>query len=137
VSIKDCVGWALLQQALIMYSRRQDLWGSTNLVASTVIELDDSPLCLTDVHCDSVGPPTDAHQGITRKICTRVWWAQLDSLIVIVNCGHSWFLHGSCVSCCQVISLVRSILIRISVTISDMGEACSLCSNVVMELHYC
>jgi hypothetical protein len=83
------------------------------------------------------GPPTDAHQGIARKTCTRVWWARLDSLIVVMNCGHSWCLRGSCVSCCQVISLARCILILISMTPSDMGQAYSLCSNIVMELHYC
>jgi hypothetical protein len=72
VSIKDCVGWALLQQSLIMYWCIHDLWGPTNLVASTVVELDDTPLCLMDVHWDSVGPPTDAHRGIVRKTCTSV-----------------------------------------------------------------
>jgi hypothetical protein len=55
VSIKDCVSWATLQQALIMYWRTQNLWGPGNLVASTVTELDDTPLCLTDVHWDNTG----------------------------------------------------------------------------------
>jgi hypothetical protein len=55
VSIKDRVGWALLQQALIMYWHILDLWGPTNIVASMVTELDDTPLCLMDVHWDSVG----------------------------------------------------------------------------------
>jgi hypothetical protein len=50
VSIKDRIGWALLQQALIMYWRIQDLWGPINLVALMVVELDDTPLCLADVH---------------------------------------------------------------------------------------
>jgi hypothetical protein len=36
-------------------------------------------------------------------------------------------LHDSCVLCCHVISLARCILIRISMTPSNMGEACSLC----------
>jgi hypothetical protein len=40
------------------------------------------------------------------------------------------------VSCCQVLSLVRSLLIQISVTPSDMGEACSLCINVEVIYHY-
>jgi hypothetical protein len=44
VSIKDHVGWVLLQQALIMYRCIRDLWGPANLVASTVAELDDTPL---------------------------------------------------------------------------------------------
>jgi hypothetical protein len=38
-----------------MYRHIQDLWGPANLVASTVTELDDTPLYLTDVHWDSVG----------------------------------------------------------------------------------
>jgi hypothetical protein len=38
-----------------MYWHIQDLLGPTNLVASTVTELDDTPLYLTDVHWDSVG----------------------------------------------------------------------------------
>jgi hypothetical protein len=42
VLTKDRVGWALLQQALIMYWRIHDLWGPTNLVALTVTELDDT-----------------------------------------------------------------------------------------------
>jgi hypothetical protein len=50
VSIQDRVGWALLQQALIMYWRIQDLWGHINLVALMVVELDDTALCLADVH---------------------------------------------------------------------------------------
>jgi hypothetical protein len=54
VSIKHRVSWALLQQALIMYWRIQDLWGPTNLVASTVVELDDTLPLFTDVQWDSV-----------------------------------------------------------------------------------
>jgi hypothetical protein len=42
VLIKDFVGWTLLQQALIMYWHIQDLCGPINLVASMVIELDDT-----------------------------------------------------------------------------------------------
>jgi hypothetical protein len=49
VSIKDRVGCSLLQQALIMYWHIYDLWGLTNLVASMVIELDDTLPRFTDV----------------------------------------------------------------------------------------
>jgi hypothetical protein len=42
MSIKDHIGCALLQQALIMYWDIWDLLGPTNLVASTVVELDDT-----------------------------------------------------------------------------------------------
>jgi hypothetical protein len=45
-------------------------------------------------------------------------------------------MRDSRVSCCHVISHAMCILIQISATPSDMGETCSLCSNVVMELHY-
>jgi hypothetical protein len=36
----------------------------------------------------------------------------------------------------RLFPLQGCILIRISVTPLDMGDACSLCSNIVMELHY-
>jgi hypothetical protein len=99
-----------------------------NVVASTVAELDNTPLYFTDDIGTVWGPPTDAWWGIAWKTCTRIWWARLDSLIVIVNCGHSYCLHGSCVSCCQVISLAWWLLIRISTIPSDMSDACSLLS---------
>jgi hypothetical protein len=54
MSIKDRVSWALLQQVLIMYWRIRDLWGPTNLVASTITELDDTLPRFTDVQWDSV-----------------------------------------------------------------------------------
>jgi hypothetical protein len=68
---------------------------------------------------------------------TRVWWAQLNFFIVITKCGHSCYLRGSRVSCCQVDTLHGYIiLIRIFTTPSDMGEACSLCSNVEVIYHH-
>jgi hypothetical protein len=54
VSIKDRIGWALLQQALITYWRIWDLWAPANLVPSTVAELDDTLPHFTDVQWDSV-----------------------------------------------------------------------------------
>jgi hypothetical protein len=119
-----------------MYWRKQDLWDPVNLVALMIAELNDTPPYLTDVIGIVCGPATDARRGIAWNTCTRVRWARVDSLIVIVNCGHLWSLCDSRVSCCQVISLARCVLIQISTTPSDMGEACSLCSNVVMKLHY-
>jgi hypothetical protein len=53
-----------------------------------------------------------------------------DSLIVTAKGDHSCCLRGSRVSCCQVISLARCILIQISTTPSNMGEGCSLSPNV-------
>jgi hypothetical protein len=44
---------------------------------------------------DSVGPLTDARQGIAWKTYTRVRWARLDSLKVVVNCGHTWCFRDS------------------------------------------
>jgi hypothetical protein len=38
---------------------------------------------------------------------TRVSWARLDSLIVVVNYCHFWCIRGPHVSYCQVISLAR------------------------------
>jgi hypothetical protein len=90
---------------------------------------------LTDVHWDSVWA---THGGPTRLYHERhaIGWGrtQPDSLIVNAKGGHSWCLHGLRVSCCQVISLARCIFIQISTTPSDMGEACSLCSNTVRNL---
>jgi hypothetical protein len=66
-----------------------------------------------------------------------VWWAQLNSLIVIVKGGHSCCLRDSRVSCCQIDTLQCYIIfIRISATPSDMGEACSLCLNVEVLYHH-
>jgi hypothetical protein len=68
---------------------------------------------------------------------TRVWWARLNSLIVITKGGNSCCLRDSRVSCCQVDTLQGYIiLIRISVTPSDMGEACSQCSTVEVLYHH-
>jgi hypothetical protein len=44
-----------VDQAFFMYWCIRDLWVPANLVASTVVELDSTPQCLTDVHWDSVG----------------------------------------------------------------------------------
>jgi hypothetical protein len=101
LSIDHLARWA----RLIMYWRIQDLWGPANLVASLVAELDDTPPYFTSDIGIVWGPPMDVCQGIAWKTCTRVRWARLNSLIVIVNYGHSWCLCGSCVSCCQVVTL--------------------------------
>jgi hypothetical protein len=54
VSSKDRVGWGLLKQELIMYWRIRDLWGPTNIVASTDTELDDTLPRFMDVQWDSM-----------------------------------------------------------------------------------
>jgi hypothetical protein len=43
----------------VVYWHIRDLWGPTNLVASTVTELDDTPLYFTDDIRIVFGPPTD------------------------------------------------------------------------------
>jgi hypothetical protein len=51
------------------------------------------------------GPPTDARRAIMWKTCIGVRWARLDSLIVVVNCGHLCGFRDSRVSCYQVVTL--------------------------------
>jgi hypothetical protein len=58
--IMDHVGWAPLQQELIMYWRIHDLWGPANLVASTVTELYMGEVC-------SLRP--DIEMGTTLWLC--------------------------------------------------------------------
>jgi hypothetical protein len=101
--------------------------GSQKLSSSTVTELDDNLPCFMDDRRDSV----QATQGLPIEVFTwkmALGWGRTrpDSLIVTVKGGHSCCLCGPCVSYCQVISIARWLLIRISATPSDMGEACSL-----------
>jgi hypothetical protein len=56
------------------------------------------------------------------KTCTRVRWPRLDSLIFIVNYGHSWCLHDSHVSYCPVFPLQGCNLVRISVALSKLSD---------------
>jgi hypothetical protein len=120
----------------VVYWRIQNLWGLANLVALTVTELDDTPLHFMDDIGIVFGPPTDylkrfsrekRHQGMVSP--GRLFDSQYER-------GHSWCMCGSRLSYCQVISLTRWLLIRIFVTPSDMGEACSLCTNVEVLYHY-
>jgi hypothetical protein len=68
---------------------------------------------------------------------TRVRWVRLNSLIIIAKGDHSYCLRGSRVSYCQVDTLQGYIiLIRISATPSNIGEACSLCSNIEVIYHH-
>jgi hypothetical protein len=110
-----------------MYWLIRDLWGPANLVASTVAELDNTLLYFTDDIGIVFGPTTDYPRGFRVEDGTRIRWARLDFLIVITKGDHSCCLRGSCVSYCLV-TLQGLILIRISATHSDMGDACSLLS---------
>jgi hypothetical protein len=57
--IKDTVGWALLQQALIMYWHIWSIWNPASLVALTVTKLDDTLPHFADDRRIVFGPPTD------------------------------------------------------------------------------
>jgi hypothetical protein len=101
------------------------LWVPAKLLASTVAELDNTLPYLTGDTRDSAwavhGVSAEAYAW---KTCTRVRWARFDSLIVIMNYCHSWCLRGRRVSCCQVITLARFKLARVSAIPSDMGNTC-------------
>jgi hypothetical protein len=92
---------ALVSMFVLCTGTYRILWDPTNLLASMIAELDDTLPYLTDDTWDSAwathGVSTEAY---VWKMCTRVRWAWLDSLIVIVNYCHSWCLRGPRVSCC-------------------------------------
>jgi hypothetical protein len=111
--------------------------GPRKLSNLTVVELDNNLPHFMGVHWDSV--------QVTHRLPIEVFtwktalgWGRIrpDSLIVNANGGHSWYLCGSRVSCCQVIFLTMWLLIRISMTPSGMGDACSLCTNVEVLFHH-
>jgi hypothetical protein len=55
-----------------------------------------------------------------------VRWDWLESLIVVVNCSHSWCFRDSRVLCCHVVYLARFKLARVTTTLSDMSDFCLL-----------
>jgi hypothetical protein len=67
------------------------------------------------------------------KTCTRVRWARLDSVIVIVNCCHSWCLRSYVCRVIRLFPLQGWLLIQKSVTPSEMGDACSPNLNVELS----
>jgi hypothetical protein len=121
-----------LQQALTIYWRIWAIWVPANLIALTVIELDDTSQM---VRRDSVR----ATHRLPSEVFT--WKTALgrgrtgpDSLIVIAKGGHSCCLRGSRVSCCQVIFPCK---VTIDLNLHDIlryGEACFLSSNVEHEM---
>jgi hypothetical protein len=91
-----------------VYWRIRDFLGPANLLALTVAELDDTlPYLMSDTWDSAWDTHGVSAEAYAWKTCTRVRWVRLDSLIVVVNCCHSWCLRGPCVSCYQVISLAR------------------------------
>jgi hypothetical protein len=90
----------------------RELWGLTNLVASMVAELDDTLPRFMDVQWDSVQATQELPiEVFAWKMAIGKVGPGLDPLIVIAKGGHLCCLHGSRVSCCQVISLARCVLI--------------------------
>jgi hypothetical protein len=138
MSIKDRVGWALLQQALSCVLAHMRFMRFRKLSSFDGRWVGRHPIVLHVWHWDSVWATHETTQwGFHVEDNTRVWWVWLDSLIVIAKGGHSWCLRGSRVSCCQVDTLQGYIiLIRISKTSSDMGEAFSLCLNIEVLYHH-
>jgi hypothetical protein len=68
VSIKDCVGYALLQQALSCVLMHTEIMGSHKLSSFTVVELDDTlPRFMDDIGI-VFGPPTDYPSRFSRGI---------------------------------------------------------------------
>jgi hypothetical protein len=80
-------------------------------------------------HWDSVGATHRLPIEVFTWKTTLGYSGPGSTLIVIVKGGHSCYLRGSRLSCCQVRTLQGYfILIQISATPSDMGDACSLLS---------
>jgi hypothetical protein len=67
----------------------RNLWSLVNLVASTVAELDDTPLYFMDDIGIVFRSPTDYPVRFSCEDGTRVQWVRLDSLIVNTKGGHS------------------------------------------------
>jgi hypothetical protein len=90
VSIKDCVSWTMLQQALIVYWHIQDLWDPVNLVTLTVAEFDDTLPRFTEVHWNSVRATHRLPiEVFAWKMALGQGMTHPNSLIVITKGGHS------------------------------------------------
>jgi hypothetical protein len=74
-----------------------------------------------------------AHCG--TKISSQVYMNNFNLGVTLRKVAVHRALEVVRTSCCQVISLARCILIRISVTLSDMSDHLLPRSNVVIELH--
>jgi hypothetical protein len=81
------------EQALIMYLCIWDLWSPANIVALTVTKFNDILPYLYDVHQDSVWATHGFPSRYRVEECSRVRWAWVNSLIVVMNYGHSCGLH--------------------------------------------
>jgi hypothetical protein len=112
---RDHVDCALLQQALSCVLTHMGFMGSRKLSSVNGRWVGRHLTVLHGWHWDSVraahGLPSEV---FTWKTTLGYGGLQLDSLIVNTKGGHSWYLCGSRVSYCQVISLIRWLLIQIS-----------------------
>jgi hypothetical protein len=135
VSIKARVGWVRMNKLRVVYWRIWYSWGPANWVALCVTELDDTLSPLMGVQWDSV----QATHGVSAEAYTwktALEWGRIrpDSLTV------SWIIatRGALLACvCHIVRLFPLqgwLLIRISTTPSEMGDACSLHLNVVILL---
>jgi hypothetical protein len=88
-----CVDWGLIVwprgTRLIMYWRIWDLWGSANLVSSTVTELDDTDLASWMYNGRVFGPPMDAHRSYHMEDSTG---ARLDPAQLFHSHRERWSL---------------------------------------------
>jgi hypothetical protein len=66
---------------------------------------------------------------------TRITWDQLNSLIIIVNCCHSWCPRGMRVSYCEVYTFARlTIDLNLLDTLGYGVMACLPSPNIVILL---
>jgi hypothetical protein len=87
-----------------MYCCIHDLWGPINLVASWFTETEAILPYLMGVHRDSAWTRCPSRDHVEDMDSGEVGPDRL--LDRVMNCGHSRCLHDSCVSCCQVYTLV-------------------------------
>jgi hypothetical protein len=114
------------KQVWVVYWRIWDFLGPTNILASLVTELDNTlPYLMDDRREGAWATHGVSVEAYVWKTYTRVRWARLNSLIVIVNCCHLWCPPGPRVLCCQVISLASC---KIDLSLRDYYR-CFVCSS--------
>jgi hypothetical protein len=106
-----------------------DLWGLANLVASTVAELDDTPLYFMDDIGIVFGPPTDYLARFSRG---RRHYSMVGPARLFASQCERWPLVIPVWFTCVMLSGY----FPCKVTIDDMCEACSLCTNVEVLYHH-
>jgi hypothetical protein len=107
---------------LIMYWHIQDLWGPANLVALTVVELDDTPPYLTGVQCDSVGA---THGCSLRYRVEDLHLGEVGTTWLFDSHHELWLLAVSLwLSSVMLLGFTHAWLYtnQISVTPSEMGD---------------